>query len=231
MTPDDAAKLLAACAAFDNRKPSEIAKRAWATALRDLPLDQDCFDAVARFYGTPPKNPGDRLWIQPHDVRTHRQAIRADRLANFVYEGDPDEDPRQYLARYRRQLTGTAAGEIAAPGSAPALTGGPHKNVLARLEGEHDFEAVGRTVPGGEGEEEQPQRRGPLGVECPVCHAPIGRPCKTALRGRNAKSIHPARRRVAKGEPAYRETPEEIEQRRAAALAALERMTTTEESA
>ncbi|MDG9701711.1 hypothetical protein [Streptomyces sp. DH37] len=225
MTPDDAAKLLAACAAFDNRKPSEAVARAWAVALRDLPLDRDCFDAVARFYGTPPKNPGDRLWIQPHDVRTHRHAIRAERLANFVYEGDPDEDPRQYLARYRGRLAATAAGEIAPAETAPMLTGGPHEDVAKQLA------AVGRTVPGEDGEEQPKPRRGPLGVECPVCHAPIGRPCKTALRGRNAKSVHPARRRVAKGEPAYRETPEEIEQRRAAALAALERQMTTEESA
>lgn len=226
MTPDDAAKLLAACAAFDNRKPSEIAKRAWATALRDVPLDQDCFDAVARFYGTPPKEPGQRLWIQPHDVRTNRQAIRAERLENFVYDGDPDENPRQYLARLRGQLAATAAGQIAAPDTAPALTGGPHEDIEERLA------EVGRQVPGEDGEDEPPARRGPLGVECPVCHAPIGRPCKTALRGRNAKTIHPARRRVAKGEPAYRETEEQIEQRRAAALAALERqMKTTEESA
>lgn len=226
MNIEEAKQLLAACAAFDNRQPSLIAARAWATALRDLPLDQDCFDAVARFYGTPPKTPGDRLWIQPHDVRTHRQAIRNERIENFVYDGDPDENPRQYLARYRRQLAATAAGQIAAPGTAPALTGGPHKDVAKELA------AVGREVPGEDGEEEPIRRRGPLGVECPVCHAPIGRPCKTALRGRNAKTIHPARRRVAKGEAAYSETPEEIEQRRAAALAALERqMKTTEESA
>ena len=70
MTPDDAARLLAACAAFDNRQPSEMAKRAWATALNDVPLDQDCFDAVAAFYGTPPQDPNQRLWIQPHNVRT-----------------------------------------------------------------------------------------------------------------------------------------------------------------
>lgn len=225
MTPDDAAHLLGACASFDNRKPSEIAKRAWATALRDIPLDQDCYDAVARFYGTPPKNPGERLWIQPHDVRTHRQAIRAERLENFIYEGDPDESPREYLARYRQQLAATAAGQIAPSGETPALTGGPHKQVAKELE------VVGREVPD-EDSEERPERRGPMGVECPVCHAPIGRPCKTALRGRNAKSVHPARRRVAKGEPAYSETAAEIEQRRAASLAALERhMKTTKESA
>lgn len=216
MNPDEAQKLLAACAAFDNRQPSQIAKRAWATALHDLPLDQDCFDAVARFYGTPPKNPGDRLWIQPHDVRTHRHIIRSERLENFTYDGDPDETPQQYLERRRAQIAATAAGQIPAPAEAPALTGGPHRDVAAQLEG------IGRTVPAVDDVLAKVRRAGPLGIECPQCQAPIGRPCKTALRGAAAKRVHPARRRVANGEPASSETPEQIEQRRqsAARLAA-----------
>lgn len=211
MTPEEAARLLAACAAFDNRQPSEIAMRAWAKALHDLPLDQDCFDAVARFYATPPKEPGQRLWIQPHDVRTHRQAIRNERLENFTYDGDPDETPAQYLARRRAMLDAVASGRVAAPDTAPALTGGPHRSVARELEG------IGRQVPEEDEDLREVRRPGPLGVECPVCKAPIGRPCKTVLRSKPAKTIHPARRRVAKGEPAYSEAPEEIERRRQAA--------------
>lgn len=225
MTPDEAARLLAACAAFDNRNPSEIAKRAWATALPDVPLDQDAFDAVARFYGTPPKEAGQRLWIQPHDVRTFRSMIRRERLENFTYDGDPDETPKQYLARLRRQLDATAGGRIAAPSQAPALSGSPHKSVLRELEG------VGHTVPGEDEAVAEVRRSGPLGIECPACHAPIGRPCKSALRNRASKVIHPARRRAANGEAAATETPEEIERRRAAALARLEQMAANEEEA
>jgi hypothetical protein len=210
VTPDEAARLLAACAAFDNRQPSEIAKRAWAKSLHDVPLDQDCFDAVARYYGTPPKEAGQRLWIQPHDVRTHRQAIRNERLENFTYDGDPDETPAQYLARRRAMLDAVASGRIAAPDTAPALTGGPHRSVTRQLEG------IGRPVPDAE-EVQEIRRPGPLGVDCPQCKAPIGRPCKTVLRGKASKTIHPARRRVAKGEPAYTETADEIEQRRQSA--------------
>lgn len=225
MTPDEAQKLLAACAAFDNRQPSQIAKRAWATALKDLPLDQDCFDAVARFYGTPPKKAGERLWIQPHDVRTHRQIIRAERLENFVYDGDPDESPRQYLARLRGQLSATAAGQIAAPADAPALTGGPHRSVARELEG------IGREVPGEDDETAAVKRKGPLGIECPQCHAPIGRPCKSALRNRASKVIHNARRRAAKGEPLVSQDATEQEQRRAEYLARLEQMAANEAAA
>lgn len=211
MTPDEAARLLAACAAFDNRQPSEIAKRAWAKSLHDLPLDQDCFDAVARYYGTPPKEPGQRLWIQPHDIRTHRQIIRNERLENFTYDGDPEETPAQYLARRRAMLDAVASGRTAAPGAAPALTGGPHRSLTRQLE------SIGQQVPALDEDVQEIRRPGPLGVDCPVCKAPIGRPCKTALRGKPSKTIHPARRRIAKGEPAHSETPEQIEQRRQSA--------------
>ncbi|MFF8829289.1 hypothetical protein [Streptomyces sp. NPDC015131] len=227
MTPDDAAKLLASCAAFDNRQPSQIAMRAWATSLKDIPLDQDCFDAVARFYGTPPKEAGQRLWIQPHDVRSWRDIIRKERLENFVYEGDPDETPKQYLANYRRQMDAVASGRVAGPTNAPALEGGPHPQVLRELEG------IGRTVPAADEAVDEVKRSGPLGIECPVpaCRAPIGRPCKSALRSRASKVIHPARRRAAKGEPIITESPEEIAQRRQAALAKLERIIEHQEAA
>ncbi|MFF2940839.1 hypothetical protein ACFVSQ_13445 [Streptomyces niveus] len=222
MNPDEAQKLLAACAAFDNRQPSQIAKRAWATALKDVPLDQDAFDAVARFYGTPPKETGQRLWIQPHDVRTWRKVIRAERLENFTYDGDPDETPQQYLARLRRQIGATAAGEIPAAANAPALEGGPHWSVAKELED------VGQKVPPGEEAATAIRRAGPLGIVCPICQAAIGRPCKSALRNRASKVIHPARRRLAAGETAATESPEEIERRRVASLARLAQMAANE---
>ena len=193
MTPDDAARLLAACAAFDNRQPSEIAMRAWAKSLEDLPLDEDCFAAVARFYGTPPDKAGERLWIQPHDVRTHRRILRAERLANFVYEPPPDDEPgTRYAVRYRRQLSDVASGRVLGPAQAPALTGGPHPAVAERLAG------IGRTVPDDDPEVAAVRRPGPLGRDCPTCRAAIGCPCKTP-RGKRcnphaARKAHPAER-------------------------------------
>ncbi|WP_181785370.1 zinc finger domain-containing protein [Streptomyces phytophilus] len=208
MTPDDAKQLLAACAAFDNRQPSAIAARAWAHALPDITLDNDAIAAVARYYGTPPAKPGDRLWIQPHDVRTLRAQIRAERLANFTYEPPPgDADPR-YLERLRGQLDATASGTTAAPTTAPALEGGPHPDVAEQLE------HVGRTVPDRDDPDTPPIKRpGPLGIACPKCAAPTGRPCR--LPSGTERRPHPARARVARGEPAALEDPNEIARRRA----------------
>ena len=233
MTPDDAKQLLGACAAFDNRQPSLIAARAWATSLKDLPLDQDCFDAVARYYGTPPKEAGQRLWIQPHDVRSHRDILRKERLENFVYEGNPDETPAQYLANLRRSMKAVASGQVPAPTEIPALEGSFHPNVLQRLKNEFDFDGVGRQVPGEDDVVAEVRRSGPLGIECPVpaCAAPIGRPCKSALRSRASKVIHPARRRAAQGQPVASETVEQIENRRAASIAKLEQIIANQEAA
>lgn len=212
MNPDDTAKLLAACAAFDNRQPSEIAKRAWARALHDIPLDDDCFDAVARYYGTPARD-GKRLWIQPADIRVHRDAIRAERLTNFVYEPPTDRlDDPDYLRRLRSQRYAVGGGQEPAPTHAPALTGGPHPAVAEQLK------AIGRQVPDEDDEMAKVRRPGPLGHACPKCGAPVGRPCHTP--GGKTRAVHPARR----GETTDPQTEAaEIERRRAASAAALRR--------
>lgn len=192
MNRTEAARLLVHCAAFDNRQPSRAASEAWAVALHDLPLDADTLDAVARYYGTAPKDPNQRLWIQPHDVRTHRRAIRSERAQGFVYEPPPENEPAQlYLARYRAQLDAVASGQVPAPSSTPALTGGPHRDVAARLP------EIGRRVP----EEDDSPARGVHGVRCPQCKAAIGRPCRTP-GGKRRPGPHPARERAAAGLPA-----------------------------
>jgi hypothetical protein len=80
MNPIEAAQLLTHAAAFDNRKPSAAAAQAWAAALHDVPLDDDAIAAVARYYGCDDPQATGQRWIQPHHVRTHRKAIRAERL-------------------------------------------------------------------------------------------------------------------------------------------------------
>lgn len=183
MNAADAGRLLLHAAAFDNRQPSRAANEAWAAALSDIPLDADSLTAVARFYGTPPPRPGERLWIQPHDIRTHRQAIRNERTEGFVYTPDPeiDDNPRAYLARRRQQIAATAAGHRPPAPQPAALEGAPTEDVADTLKG------VGRTV-----RLDEVRRPGPHGIPCPKCSAPIGRPCRLPS-GRDRGRPHPAR--------------------------------------
>lgn len=246
MNPSEAAQLLAHCAAFDNRTVGKADSRAWAAALNDLPLDNDTLAAVARFYGTPSDKPGERLWIQPHNVRAHRQAIRKGRLGETMPAYEPPlelETGAEFIRRRREQLDAVAAG--LRPGAAVGeLTGGPAPEVARRLAA---LGRVGRTVsdltpeelatevaleegePPVSGEVAAVHRPGPLGVECPNCKAAIGRPCSIGIPGdlrrpRVLKKPHAARSRVAMGGPAELESAEEIAQRRAALLARLEQM-------
>lgn len=216
MTPDEAQQLLAACAAFDNRQPSQIAKRAWARALAKIPLDDDCFEAVARYYGTPAKD-GTRLWIQPADVIAHRRTVRAERLENFVYEPPPGQlDDPDFIKRLRGQQYAIGSGTTPGPMRAPALTGGPAKQVGEFLKG------VGREVPGEDEDDESVssvRRPGPLGRACPKCSAAIGRPCRTP--GGKERATHPARTGEAT-DPAAEQA--EIERRQAASAAVLARL-------
>lgn len=179
MNADEAAELLAHCSGFDNRQPSLAAAKSWAAALHDLPLDADTRNAVAAYYTTPPQNPGDRLWILPHHVRTLRSKIRSKRLENFQYEPLPDETVGEFMARYRGQVQAIASGRTTAPTGRLALEGGPSREFVRELEA-RGWQG-NRTVPNTDEEQlaDTVRRAGPLGIICPSCSAAIGRPCKT----------------------------------------------------
>jgi hypothetical protein len=233
MNRREAAELLGHCTAFDNRQPSEAAAIAWASALHDLPLDNDTKAAVAAYYTTPPQDPNQRLWILPHHVRTLRSKIRSSRLENFQYEPLPDETVREYLARYRGQVQAIASGRVAPPSGHLQLTGGRQRDVLAELAG------VGRTTPDSDDEAliETVRRAGPLGVECPACGAVMGRPCRTPggsdrqPLGKPRSKPHNARIRAASGAPevSAEQRAAEEERRREASRRALARMHAAEE--
>ncbi|MFG3170615.1 hypothetical protein [Streptomyces sp. NPDC048200] len=205
MTPDEAARLLGACSAFDNRQPSEMGKQAWAAALRDLPADDDTFEAVARYYSAPAQ-PGEtgRRWIEPHHVRTWRTKIREERLGATIpaYEPrNPNETGSDFVLRRRAQLHAIADGRET-PIPVGELTGGPHPAVARQLA------AVGREIPD---EDEQPYMpagfREEIGyaatppelrVPCPKdgCRALARQPCKTP-HGRRRTEAHQARKDAA----------------------------------
>lgn len=209
MIKKEAAILLGHAAAFDNRQPSEAAAEAWAAALHDIPLDADAKAAVAAYYTTPPQNPNERLWILPHHIRTLRSKIRSKRLENFQYEPIGDETVGEFMARYRGQVQAIASGRAPAPVGRLALEADPKrdrefvKELTARgWEGnrtvaDSDEEAEADTI----------RRAGPLGVECPACHAAIGRPCKSPGAsekrplGKPRPKPHSARLRAAQGVP------------------------------
>ncbi|MFF7142310.1 hypothetical protein ACFZB5_13810 [Streptomyces nodosus] len=209
MNPREAAQLLGHAAAFDNRKPSQAAAIAWASALHDVPLDADAKAAVAAYYTTAPKDPDAKLWILPHHVRTLRTKLRSGRLVNFQYEPVGDETVGEFMARYRGQVQAIASGHVPGPTYRPALTGGPHQDVAKVLAG------VGRSVPDSDDEAlvDSVRRAGPLGVDCPTCHAAIGKPCKTPTGaatqplGKPRLQPHSVRLRAARGQPEA--TPEQ----------------------
>jgi hypothetical protein len=127
--------LLGHIAAFDRRTIGEVDARAWAAALNDIPLDPDTLDAVARFFGTAPKDGESQRWIQPHHVRTIRAGIRADRIAaaHLLHEAAPDETPAQFIAHRRQQLAAAGDGHIPPATIRQALTGPPHPSVAGAV--------------------------------------------------------------------------------------------------
>ncbi|MBT2477601.1 hypothetical protein [Streptomyces sp. ISL-94] len=207
MNEKEAATLLGYCAAFDNRKPSQAAAVAWASALHDVPLDGDAKAAIDAYYTTAPKDPEAKLWILPHHVRTLRSKIRSARVENFQYEPLEGESTAEYLARYRGQVQAIASGRVSVPTGRLAIEGEPSRELMAGLEA-RGWQG-NRTV-----DDERPveaelidtvRRSGPLGIVCPTCQAAIGRPCKTPggsekqPLGKPRIKPHTARLRIASG--------------------------------
>lgn len=137
MTPSEAAMLLGHIAAFDRRTIGEVDARAWSAALNDIPLDPDALNAVARFFGTAPKDGESQRWIQPHHVRTIRAGIRAERIdaAHLLHEAKPGETTAEFIATKRQQLAAAGDGHIPPATIRQALTGPPHPAVARVIAG------------------------------------------------------------------------------------------------
>ncbi|WP_433233828.1 zinc finger domain-containing protein [Actinomadura nitritigenes] len=186
MNAAEAAQLLAHCAAFDNRKASAAASQAWAAALRDVPLDADALEAVARYYGTEDPDATGQRWIQPHHVRTHRRAIREGRLAALPLPAPPAELARDEAA-YRDALLQIT--RQVADGRVPfrAIAGG---RGAGRASGAEPSTAYRTT--------RSPEDRDRVlaqSVPCPVewCPARAGEPCRSAPDRPAMRRWHPSR--------------------------------------
>jgi hypothetical protein len=182
MTPSQTAELLGFAAAFDRRTVGKSDALAWHTILHDIDY-QDAKAAVAAHYAT------ETRWIMPADIRNAVTKARADTAADIQGPGLPPEIPaadpddvKAYLAAVRQQRHRAAEG----------LKPRPVKELLA---------GVGRDIPR---EHTTVRRPGPLGITCPTCSAPIGRPCRTD-RGRE-RAPHEARGHTAALQPRTEET-------------------------
>lgn len=159
-------------AMFPHQRFDEYTPDAWYEVLGEY----DMYTVKAAVNVQATKKP----FVSAAEIIAAIRDTSADRIGEFVYEpGDPDETPEQYLANLRRQLAQVAAGE-----RPPVLALPPGRSLP-------DMAHVVRVI-----ESQQPpvRRPGPLGVDCPNCKAPIGRPCKTAFAGRIRKTAHQVRR-------------------------------------
>ncbi|WP_275462096.1 hypothetical protein [Streptomyces noursei] len=225
ITYQQAGALLGLAAARDQRTVGEADVHAWHDDLNAAGITyDDARAALTHFYVAQGALPvDDRFRATTPDVIHHARALRQDRLRNFVYNynGDPDETPQLYLGRLRTQIAATADGQMMPPPLLVALEGGPAPEVTAELIG-----AV-REMPEEEAQPAPPRRCGPLAVQCPQCHARVGRHCTWS--GGARRPAHAARKRAVSGVPLPGE--DETATRRAASAAALARLTPEERTA
>ncbi|MGW1160413.1 zinc finger domain-containing protein [Streptomyces sp. NPDC002519] len=200
MTPDEVVVLARYVRALcPQQKFDEYTPDAWHDVLSDYRLA----DARAAAAAVAKRQP----FVSPAEIITEIKQQRSDRATDFqgpglsaeVPDADPD-DVRAYLAALRGQRTRAADGL--------ELKRRPVAELLA---------GVGRDIPP---EVAEVRRPGPLGIECPKCQAPIGRPCR--LSDGKERAPHGAREAAAKGEYRPEEDVAEAARRREASRRHLE---------
>lgn len=223
---DDAARLLGLAAARDQRTVGRADILAWQADLDAAGLTlTDAEQALSSFYQEMASRPREQRYrVTPVDLIDIAKRSRRERLVNFRYEAsDPDETPQQYLARLRARTRAVADGQIGPDEGLRVLGRGPSVEFDQALAGvvrqvSDEDTAVSPA---------RPARSGPLTVSCPACQAPLGRHCRANARPRTV--AHAARRRAARevhGMP--QDDDASVERRRAAATAALDRLTVDE---
>lgn len=160
MTPDETVILARYVRALcPQQKFDEYTPDAWHDVLGEYTLN-DARQAAARVAKRQP-------FVAPAEIADEITTIRHERTHNFVYEPPPGDRDPNYIANYRAQLAATGDGYRPPVVDRPALTARPVDNLLKQ---------VGRQIPR---EVAAVRRPGPLGITCPDCRAPIGRPCRT----------------------------------------------------
>ncbi|KOV86096.1 MULTISPECIES: hypothetical protein [unclassified Streptomyces] len=177
------------------QKFDEFTPDAWADVLSAYTLN-DARQAAARVAKRQP-------FVAPAEIADEISKLRAERTHDFRYEPPPGDRDPNYIANYRAQLAATGDGHRPPVIDRPALPARPVAELVKSL-------ADSIPKPPDHDEPVTPVRRpGPLGRECPTCHAAIGRPCRTN-RGRE-RDPHEAREAAAHGR---QHDPDAEEQRR-----------------
>lgn len=192
--------LLGLAAARDQRTTGDADALAWHADLNTAGINYATASAaLSRFYvDQAALHVDQRYRATTPDIIAIARKIRAERLEGFVYEPPPGDSDPHYLERLRTQRAAVADGLREADPTRRAIETNPRAMEAITA-------GIGRAVPD---EVAAVKRPGPLGVECPKCRAPIGRPCR--LPGGNERPAHPVRVAAAGGG-----TPESTEQQQA----------------
>ena len=201
--------LLGLAATRDQRTIGEADVLSWHADLNKAGITYaDADAALTEFYAVhQPSIPREhRFRVVAADVISIVRKTRAERLKNFTYEPPPTLNDPAYIQRYRGQIGAVASGMAPAPADAPMLEGGPHRSVADGGQG------IGRKVPAADAGDDGDllaavRRKGPLGFECPECHAMVGFRCRNGGLGKPRKVSHSPRLALAAGKPLP--TPEE----------------------
>lgn len=190
ITFEQVGHLLGLAAARDQRTTGDADALAWHADLNAAGITyRAASDALSRFYVDQAAIPVDKRYrATTPDIIAIARKIRAERLEGFVYEPPPGDTDPHYLERLKQQRAAVADGLRPADPTRGAIEGTPRP--VAALTG-----AIGRDIPE---EVAAVKRPGPLGIDCPKCRAPIGRPCR--LPGGNERPPHPARTAAVAGD-------------------------------
>jgi len=198
ITAVEVGMLLGLAAARDQRTVGDTDIVAWHKDLNRARVTYpDAEAAMDQFYGVDlPALPRERRFrITAADVIAAVQKIRGGRLETFQYRPPATEDDPAYYARLRGQIRDVASGALPAPVERLMITGGPHRDITDRSAG------IGRQIPADDSPAAQARKLGPLGYECPECHAVVGHRCRNAGLGKPRRLSHPLRLRLAAGKP------------------------------
>jgi hypothetical protein len=220
--------LLGYAATRDQRTVGDTDIVAWHKDLNAAQVTfADAEAALDRYYAIEqPTLPREhRFRVVAADIIATARKVRAERLKNWIYEPPPTERDPKFIERYRSQLGAVASGMVPAPSAVPGVDSAPHLSITTGTQG------IGRPIPA-----EDPiavaRRAGPLGVECPECHAVIGRRCRNGGLGKPRRMSHGLRLALAAGKPLpstedQQAAERELERRLAVSRAVTEREPST----